>query len=162
MPQNDTTHVTSSCMDDIQSRQFDFWVGRWNVFVDGEKAAESKIELTLNGCLIIENYKNLKSGYAGKSINFYDVKKEKWVQVWTDIAGNVSRYTGQLKDRRMYFNGTNLSRDGEETMVRMEFTPNPDGSVRQLYEQSLNGGKTWKRLFDGMYRTAKTSTEGPG
>lgn len=150
------TDTANPCLEDTRNSQFDFWVGEWDVFVDGEKVAESQIEQTLNGCLIIENYQNIKSGYAGKSMNFFDVEQQKWVQIWTDIAGNVSRYTGQLKDGKMFFKGTNLSRGGKRSRVRMEFTPNPDGSVRQLYQESADGGKTWKTLFDGTYRTAKS------
>jgi hypothetical protein len=31
------------------------------------------------------------------------------------------------------------------------FTPNPDGTVRQLWEQSPDG-ETWTAVFDGLYR----------
>lgn len=129
-----------SCMENTNRRQFDFWVGKWDVYVKGEKVAESHIERTLDGCMIMENYKNLKNDYAGKSMNFYDAKKEQWIQIWTDTQGNVSRYNGELKDGKMYFWGINNRRDGSQTDVRMEFIPNPGGSVQQIYEQSTDGG----------------------
>lgn len=145
--------ASAPCMDDPLKRQFDFWVGNWDVFVDGEKASESVIERALGGCLIIEHYTSMRYDYSGKSMNFYDVGLDKWVQIWTDNQGNVSRYTGEWRDGKMYFNGKNMNREGTESDVRMEFTPNPDGSVRQLYEQSLDGGKSWETLFDGIYRS---------
>lgn len=146
----------SSCMENDQRRQFDFWVGEWDVYVDGKKVSESRIERTLGGCMILENYVSLRYEYAGKSMNFYDAKLGKWVQIWTDTSGNISRYTGELRDGKMYFNGTNLSPDGKESFVRMEFIPNSDGSVRQIYEQSTDEGKTWNTLFDGTYRSKET------
>ena len=39
-------------------------------------------------------------------------------------------------------------------LVRMTYTPNPDGSVRQAGEQSTDGGKSWTPSFDFTYRRA--------
>lgn len=144
-----------SCRNDPIRNQFDFWLGKWEVFVDKEKVAESHIQRTLNGCMILESYKNLKSGYAGKSMNFYDGKQKQWIQIWTDSEGNVSRYQGNKNGGKMYFSGTNNLRDGSQTLVRMEFSPLSEGSVQQLYEQSTDGGKTWETLFNGIYRPLK-------
>jgi hypothetical protein len=33
----------------------------------------------------------------------------------------------------------------------MTFSPLPEGKVRQLFEQSIDGGQTWKTGFDGTY-----------
>jgi hypothetical protein len=37
----------------------------------------------------------------------------------------------------------------------MSFTPNSDGTIRQLWESSADEGKTWTPLFDGIYRRSK-------
>jgi hypothetical protein len=37
-------------------------------------------------------------------------------------------------------------------LVRMSYSKNPDGSVRQFGEQSTDEGKTWKPSFDFTYR----------
>ena len=123
------------CRNNPMNRQFDFWLGEWAVYANGQQVANSHIDYSLEGCLIIENYEAF-SGYSGKSINFYDVDDKKWHQIWTDVSGNISRYEGELKDK---------------SLVRMEFTPNNDGSVRQLYEGSTDGGTTWSIYFDGKY-----------
>ena len=34
---------------------------------------------------------------------------------------------------------------------RTTWTPNPDGSVRQHWESSTDGGETWTTVFDGVY-----------
>ncbi len=142
-----------SCRGDTIRNQFYFWIGEWDVFVDEEKVAESRIQRTLDGCMILESYQNLKSGYAGKSMNFYDAKQKQWIQIWTDSEGSVSRYQGKKKGKKMYFSGTNNLRDGSQTLVRMEFTPINESSVQQIYEQSTDGGRTWETLFDGIYRS---------
>ncbi|MBU2491857.1 MAG: hypothetical protein KJ571_04475 [Bacteroidetes bacterium] len=139
------------CRNNPLNRQFDFWLGDWQVYANGQYVANSKIEYSLEGCLIIENYEAF-SGYSGKSINFYDAGDKIWQQIWTDISGNVSRYSGELKDGKMYLWGENIDKAGSKSLVRMEFTPNDDGSVRQLYEGSNDGGKTWSIYFDGLYK----------
>jgi hypothetical protein len=37
-------------------------------------------------------------------------------------------------------------------LVRMTFTPNPDGSVRQYSDFSEDGGTTWKERYDYIYK----------
>jgi tetratricopeptide (TPR) repeat protein len=140
------------CKYDPKNRQFDFWVGNWNVYVNGKKVAESHIQNLLEGCLILENYHTLSGGFAGKSMNYYNSKTGKWEQIWTDVNGQISRYEGELEDGEMHFLGTNISKDGNTNNVRMVFTPNPDGTVRQLFESSSDSGKTWNVSFDGIYK----------
>ena len=142
--------IAFPCRNNPLSRQFDFWLGEWDVHANGQKVGDSKIEYSLEGCLLIENY-TATSGYSGKSLNFYDAGDKKWHQTYTDNGGNVSRYSGELKDGKMYFWGENTDPKGNKSLVRMEFTPNSDGSVRQLYEGSTDKGKTWNIYFDGLY-----------
>jgi hypothetical protein len=41
----------------------------------------------------------------------------------------------------------------------MTFTPGSDGSIRQVWKQSTDDGKTWKVEFDGIYkRKAKSGS----
>src|SRR5262249_27985056 len=45
------------CMDDSVYRQFDFWVGDWNVYNKaGFKVGTSKIESILGKCVVLENW----------------------------------------------------------------------------------------------------------
>lgn len=142
--------IAYPCRNNPLNRQFDFWLGEWDVHANGQKVGESKIEYSLEGCLLIENY-TASSGYSGKSLNFYDDGDKKWHQIYTDNGGNISRYSGELKDGKMYFRGENTGPKGSKSLVRMEFTSNGDGSVRQLYEGSTDDGKTWSVYFDGLY-----------
>jgi len=51
----------------------------------------------------------------------------------------------------VYTAETHDPKSGATTMHKMSFTPNSDGSVRQLWEQSRDGGKSWTIAFDGHY-----------
>jgi hypothetical protein len=52
---------------------------------------------------------------------------------------------------------TKAQNDPKVTVLhRWTWTPSDRDHVRQLYEASRDGGKTWKILFDGRYVRRKT------
>jgi len=55
-------------------RQFDYWLGEWDVEIGGRKFARSSIQLVLDECVIFENYTDAK-GYAGKSFSIWDAAR---------------------------------------------------------------------------------------
>ena len=66
-----------------QFRQFDFWIGEWDVFgKTGQKAGDSKISLILDSCIILEEWTsaNMQQGlrYAGKSFNTWNAATKEW------------------------------------------------------------------------------------
>lgn len=133
-------------------RQFDFWVGRWEVKGrSGQKVGSSVVTSSQSGFLITENWTNAQ-GSTGSSVNFYDPADGRWHQIWVDAGGNVTRYAGGWKDGKMRFEGIAVTADGGETLCRMDFEPRPDGTVRQQIRQSKDGGESWNLYFDGIYR----------
>src|SRR5580704_7977514 len=71
------------CTSDPVYRQFDFWIGEWDVYAkNGKKAGDSKIDLILDSCIILENWKsaNAFNGlyYTGKSFNTYNSVTKQW------------------------------------------------------------------------------------
>ena len=136
---------------DARHAEFDFWVGSWDVFLPGgRKAGTNRIEKILDGCVLVENWEGSLGG-AGKSVNFVDPRSGKWRQVWNDSSGGVVEYAGELRDGAMRLEGEAAKRDGTVARGRVTFTPNPDGTVRQLIERSVDGGATWTVAFDGRY-----------
>jgi hypothetical protein len=52
----------------------------------------------------------------------------------------------------MIMSGQRPARDGSGLALhRISWTPNPDGSVRQLWEASKDDGGNWAVIFDGHY-----------
>lgn len=138
------------CKAEPESAQFDFWIGEWGVYVQGQRRGSSRIEALPGGCVIVESYEN-PGGFAGKSLNFYDPELGEWRQIWADNGGNVIFYQGGPRDGGMAFEGEGWGRRSPKGLSRMIFTPNDDGSVRQLIERSDDGGETWSVYFDGRY-----------
>lgn len=132
-----------------EHRQFDFWVGDWDVQAGGQQAGTNTIQLILGDCVLMENWTGSKGG-TGKSFNLYDSAKGKWQQTWVDNGGNVLELYGEFKDGVMRLTGENI-RNGKKTLQRISFFPLEKDRVRQLWEQSQDDGKTWTAAFDGLY-----------
>lgn len=137
------------CLSQPESRQFDFWIGTWDVHAAGRIAGRNVISNRHQGCLIFEDY--TAGAFTGQSFNYWDPATSKWRQTWLDNSGNVTHYEGSLQDGSMVFLGVNQGRNGGPNRMRMTFTPNDDGSVRQHIEQWSDEASEWTTSFDGMY-----------
>lgn len=146
------------CMD-TQHRQFDFWVGEWDVAgPKGKQVGRSRIESRLNQCVIHEHWFGA-GGSIGESFNLYNAQTGQWEQYWVDNSGSRLHLKGGLVDKAMVLEGVQDKpnvQTGLTQRERITWTPNADGSVRQLWETSTDGGKTWGVSFDGLYRKAAT------
>lgn len=134
-------------------RQFDFWIGRWDVFLpNGSKAGENVIERVADGCALLESWAG-RGGVTGKSLNIYDTDDGRWHQSWVDSTGGRLELAGTFADGRMVLAsapGTS-GKAGDRTVQRITWSRNADGSVRQLWETSDDAGATFKVAFDGKY-----------
>ena len=136
-----------------ESRQFDFWIGEWDVTTpDGKPAGSSRIERIANGAGLLENWTGYPAptGDNGKSLNAYNRARQQWQQFWVGSGGGVLELAGGLVDSNMVLTGEHDVR-GRHLTEKITWTPNSDGSVRQHWEQSTDGGKTWTTAFDGLY-----------
>jgi hypothetical protein len=137
-------------------RQFDFWIGDWDVWApNGNLAGSNRIEKILGGCVLQENWKGAR-GLTGYSFNTYDPGDKKWHQTWVDDQGTLLLLSGEFKDGKMVLGGATAARGtAKAALQRITWTPLSDGSVRQFWESSEDGGKTWTVAFDGSYRHKK-------
>ena len=133
-----------------EATQFDFWIGEWTVTAaNGNVAGTNKIERVSNGHGLLENWTSARGGH-GKSLNAYNAAKKQWQQFWIGGDGMVLELAGGLDAQgRMVMTGQSYGRN--EGLNRVTWTPNSDGTVRQFWEASKDGGKTWAVVFDGRY-----------
>jgi len=144
------------CKHDAKNREFDFWIGDWDVVdAKGNRLGQSHVELMLGDCVLLENWSS-SLGSSGKSFNLWDAGRKRWKQTWVDDSGGFHDYTGDFTGGAMRFDGITFGPNGQETKLRMTFTPLAEGKVRQLMEQSTDGGKTWSVAFDGIYVKKKS------
>jgi hypothetical protein len=136
-----------------EKHQLDFWIGEWNVFdtAKGYQVGTSRIEPIVNGCAIKESYDSPKApggAYAGTSYSGYQGQDGKWHQMYVDVNGNVTWYTGALNGRDMVLEANGRS----GALQRMTYRPLPGGEVEQIGLFSTDGGKSWKPGYDYTYR----------
>jgi len=114
--------------------------------------AINKITMQHRGCVIREEYAT-KGGYSGMSMSFYDRNQKKWHQTWMGMDGGALFIEGGLNAAgAMVLSNKNTPYYVEGTPInRVTWTPNEDGSVRQHWQASQDGGKTWSDVFDGLY-----------
>ncbi len=137
-----------------EHRQFEFWVGDWEVTAQGGKggvAGTNLITQTLDGCVLHEHWKGSQGG-TGESFNFFDRQTGMWHQLWVDNRGRPLRFAGQYDDGKLAMEGESQAPDGSVIHHKLTFFNNAEGTVRQLWEQSRDGGTTWNVVFDGLYR----------
>ena len=139
-------------------RQFDFWIGEWSVVTaKGETpAGDSRIELTLGDCVIVENWTSKNSLYSGKSYNVYNTVEKRWEQFWVDNGAGMIHFFGGLKDGVMdFYTQDQAQPDGTSNQRHLRFFPLAPDKVRQFSQASADHGKTWTDEYDFIYTRKK-------
>ena len=137
--------------EDPACRQFDFWLGEWQVTKpDGTLAGHNRIELRCDSRVLHEHYTTGR-GYSGESLNIYDSSRNVWHQTWVDNSGTLLLLEGGLADGKMVLQGELADGEGQVVRQRITWTPNADSSVRQQWQTAAATG-AWSTAFDGLYR----------
>lgn len=153
-----------TCRNRPESRQLDFWIGTWDVIhpEDGRTLGVNVIEPTLNHCALMERWAGAAGG-VGQSVNFYDAQRRTWRQVWVDDRGAVLDYrSGELRGRAMHFAGITISPAGDTTHQKLIFHDVAPDTVRQVFESSEDGGRTWSTDWVGIYVRRASGAEESG
>lgn len=132
-------------------RQFDFWLGEWQVqnAVNDKLAGANSITSTMDGCVLHEHWRGM-GGVVGQSFNIFDRHSGKWHQFWVDSTGMRLQLVGGIEDGRMVLTGEMPHREHGQVQHRIVWTPEPDGTVRQVWTYAIDGNE-WQTLFDGRY-----------
>ncbi|MGE0815774.1 MAG: hypothetical protein AB7O28_13150 [Vicinamibacterales bacterium] len=133
-------------------RQFDFWLGDWEVRgPKGQVVGYNRITSILGGCALREEWTSTNGAVRGVSHNMYDPSDKRWHQSWTDNSSSRLTLVGGLVGRNMVMEQRTPGDGGATDVQRITWTPLSEGRVRQLWESSKNGGATWTAAFDGTY-----------
>ncbi|WP_394173795.1 hypothetical protein [Thalassotalea litorea] len=147
--------ANSKCSTD-EFRQFDFWLGNWQVINETTGAANSsnaasmsKISKILGGCSILEEYQTA-NGFRGKSLNIFNAQTQSWHQTWVDNSGLLLQLEGKFVDGVMVLMGEVIDKDGKAVEQKISWQALDNGDVRQIWAQRDIDGK-WQVLFNGRY-----------
>ncbi len=150
---------STSCSTNPMYRQFDFWVGEWEVFrMNGAKAGDSKISLILDSCVVLEEWKSISQqnskAYAGKSFNTYNSSSMQWQQQWVDNFGGSNNYNfGNFKNNTMELL-TDPFVYSKDTMAirKMTFTKIDSNKIIQHGQIEKSPSKIWTTEYQLEYR----------
>ncbi len=136
-------------------RQFDFWLGEWDVsWGEGQQGA-NRIDKILDGKVIREQFDgNPAISFRGMSLSVYDAGAELWRQTWVDTEGNYWAFTGGFEDGRMTLS-TEVEADGKLVQLRMVFFNIADDQLDWHWERSEDGGRNWELRWHIHYRRRK-------
>jgi len=148
------SNACACCGDEY--KQFDFWIGDWVVYSKAEFIGFNKITKIEADCILRENWKSVVSSHTGSSYNFYNKSDKKWRHIWIGSDGKTLEVKGEFKDKKMLMTGDEYRDEkGNRIIDRVTWTVNPDGTVRQVWDQSKDGGLAYTVLFDALYRKRK-------
>lgn len=132
-------------------RDFDFWIGRWDVTRDdGTAAGTNVITSEAAGAVLIERWESV-AGHTGVSLNFFDEESKVWRQRWVDHTGSCLDQAGVRTGNAMTLRGVETGPQ-KTTLHETTWTLNGDGTVRQIWRASSDGAESWTIVFNGLYR----------
>jgi hypothetical protein len=147
---NSTENISKACTG-IEFRQFDFWIGHWSVHdTTGSQIGTSRISRVADGCGIREEW-TAANGNTGTSLNYYDKRDKMWHQDWVGGGGLILHLNGNKDDKTMILSGKRMGRQGP-VIDQISWTELKNGKVRQQWDISTDDGKTWKKVFVGLYK----------
>ncbi|MEZ4896280.1 MAG: hypothetical protein R2806_05570 [Saprospiraceae bacterium] len=140
------------CLADPKFRQFDFWIGDWDVYMNGQLAGYNTITRAEGGCALHENWHSADGSHSGQSINYYDPVRQAWHQNWVGSGMDITDYVAE-ESREGYLRFVGKMKTSQGIVLkRMTFTYDPSNhSVLQFIEDSTDEGKTWTAGFRGLY-----------
>lgn len=133
-----------------QQRQFDFWIGEWNVQDRyGRLIGVSRIERMPDDCVLYESWSG-NGGDRGHGVTAFDADRNQWHQTWVDDAGTI-HLAGGLINGEMVMEGERRLPDGTEILERVTWTPDAAGTVRLVWLSSRERGMRWTTAFEAIY-----------
>ncbi|MEJ2218587.1 MAG: hypothetical protein P8099_18510 [Gemmatimonadota bacterium] len=157
-------------------RQFDFWLGDWNVRnhnllpnrtpqnFDG--SATDRVYAVVDGCAVVENWQGEAFGrfIRGFSVRAYDPAAHTWTVAllwpmqgslrWGEFHGGFSAGRGDFLSRRVNVNG-------DTTIVRLSFLNIGTDSLQWQNGTSTDGGRTWTSSWRMDFHKRDPVRDGP-
>ena len=143
---------------EAQQKQFDFWVGAWDLTWPGNSAGEvahgtNNVSLILDGCVVQESFSGGEAmPLRGMSVSLFNARSGKWQQTWVDNEGAYLDFVGEFRDGQMTLAREATKPDGSKFLQRMVYKNITPTEFDWSWESSMDGGSTWKVVWPIHYR----------
>ncbi|MCP4138898.1 MAG: DUF1579 domain-containing protein [Chloroflexi bacterium] len=141
--------------EETETRQFDFWLGDWDLSWGEDGHGTNCVSSILDGCVIQEEFDGSPSiPLKGISLSTYNARLGKWQQTWVDNSGSYLDLIGEFADGKM-----TLSREatieGKAVQQRMVFYNISQNKLDWNWERSDDDGESWQVLWKIHYQRKK-------
>lgn len=137
-----------------ESRQFDFWLGSWDLTWGEDGRGTNVVSKILDGQVVQEQFTGEPSTpYYGLSLSVYDGQAGCWQQTWVDSQGAYLDFRGgwEADSARMVLSRPAVV-DGQPVRQRMVWYNITADSLEWCWERSADDGATWQTLWHIRYR----------
>lgn len=142
---------SSQACNSSEHRQFDFWLGNWEVFNQkGIKVGENLIHYVQDSCVIQENWKSAQ--LTGTSFNYYDPTDKTWNQLYLDNKGSILKLKGAFVGGKMILESEMVKGKNYNYKNIITWQILNEGSVSQKWDIVDSDGKILSVAFDGIYK----------
>ena len=133
-------------------RQFDFWLGEWDLTWGEDGRGTNVITAVLDKRVIQEQFDGTPATpLQGLSVSTYNTQLGKWQQTWVDNQGSYLDFVGEFAAGKMI-----LSREatlaGQPILQRMVWYNIAEQSLDWNWERSTDGGETWQIMWHIHYQ----------
>jgi hypothetical protein len=145
--------AAAPCESLADARRFDWWIGDWDVRApDGRSVGRNRVTRVAGGCGLQESW-TAGNGSTGTSLNAWNPVERQWQQYGVGQYGAVTEFRRSewRDDGSLVLLADTRTKAGAPALTRLTFTPLADGRVRQHFEQSTDGGRSWATTVDLQY-----------
>jgi hypothetical protein len=155
--QPQSTGKTAQPCSEPEQRQLDFWIGSWELTWPGNTAGQlahgtNNVTRILDGCVVQENFSGGDAmPLRGLSVSLFNARSGKWQQTWVDNEGAYLDFVGEFKDGQMTLAREATKPDGRKVIQRMVYKNITPSEFDWNWENSSDGGNTWKVVWPIHY-----------
>ncbi len=144
-------------------RRFDFWIGEWEMYMNGEFMSRQSVKSTLDGASI------LQSGPQSMTLAVFDPTSGQWNMTWTSTAGHHDILVGNMDDKGQMVMNQKVLRDRPGDIGKWILRDIYKNHFMADWMTSKDGGKTWnteavmeyKRFQNNIKDKVKAQNEQP-
>lgn len=128
---------------------FDFLVGNW-VVKDrlGRVIATDSVSKSGN-CTLVEKWRDV-GATEGLAVITYRSARKVWHRDALLRSRFILAFEGQMSGGSMIMTAKQYSDSGAVKLHRITWTPKIDGSVEEVWQTSIDAGKSWQIRFDDI------------
>ncbi len=141
--------------DDEKMKQFDFWLGDWNLTWGENGRGRNVISKILDGKVIQEQFTSLPNDATtpliGLSLSVFNGQTDQWQQTWVDNQGSYLDFKGGMVGDKMILSRMTVI-EGKPVQQRMVWDNIQTDALDWSWERSDDGGQTWNVQWAIQYR----------